>query len=1074
MLIGGVAALALTLITPGERVFGASPTSPANAVDFDRQVRPILSDNCFTCHGPDDSQRQAKLRLDTKDGMFADRGGYQVIVPGDSANSRLFQRISHKEEIARMPPPGSERKLTPQQIETIRQWIEQGAAWESHWAYIPPKRPELPAVSAVDGKTWPRNAIDNFVLARLQKEGLEPSPETDKRTLIRRVSLDLTGLPPTPAEVDAFLNDSSPDAYEKVVDRLLKSPHYGERMAIQWLDLARYADTHGYHIDSYREMWPWRDWVISAFNRDLPFDKFVLWQLAGDLLPNPTREQRLATAFNRNHMINFEGGAIPEEYQTEYVVDRVETTSNVFMGMTLGCARCHDHKYDPIKQEEFYRFFAFFNHVPEKGLDGVAGNAAPVMELPSSDQEARMKELKQAITDRQHALPDFELGKLQLAWEEKALDTIPAPPTEGLLAHYELDGSVSDTSGHYHHGSVNGKISYSEGRVGRSASFGDESKGVDLGPIGAFERGDAFSLAFWLRVNGTSEGALIRKATADKEARGYALIADEVVPFPEKLKRGYHLRFRMAHQWPDNALEIQTRERLIQRDWYHVALTYDGSGKAAGVRLWIDGKPRAIEMTKDALTGGIGNEQLLEMARSVGEPFGGQIDDLRIYTRALPAAEIEQLAVDEPIRAVLAATEARGAAPPIQARSCEQEEQLHAYYMEHVVPQPYRETFAELEKLQTERSELEKSLPTVMVMEEMKEPRDTFILGRGDYRNQGEKVTPGVPAVLPPLPPGAPPNRLGLAEWLLDPGNPLTARVAVNRFWQMFFGTGIVRTSEDFGSQGEAPTHPELLDWLATEFMRNGWNIQAIQRLIVTSATYRQSSRVTPELLERDPENRLLARMSRFRLPAEVVRDNALAISGLLTDKIGGRSVYPYQPKGLWEEMAYGDVHTAQHYLPSHGEDLYRRSLYTVWKRTVPPASLSTFDAPDREKCTVRRPRTNTPLQALVLLNDPTYIEAARVLAERMIEQGGKTPAARVRRGYLLALAREPAPAETDVLLTIAARQAEEFQAHPEEVRELLTVGERPYDEKLDPAELAAWTTVASTILNLDEAITKE
>ena len=462
------------------------------------------------------------------------------------------------------------------------------------------------------------------------------------------------------------------------------------------------------------------------------------------------------------------------------------------------------------------------------------------------------------------------------------------------------------------------------------------------------------------------------------------------------------------------------------------------------------------------------------MARSVGEPFGGQIDDLRIYTRALPAAEIEQLAVDEPIRAVLAATEARGAAPPIQARSCEQEEQLRAYYMEHVVPQPYRETFAELEKLQTERSELEKSLPTVMVMEEMKEPRETFILGRGDYRNKGEKVTPGVPAVLPPLPPGAPPNRLGLAEWLLDPGNPLTARVAVNRFWQMFFGTGIVRTSEDFGSQGEAPTHPELLDWLATEFMRNGWNIQAIQRLIVTSATYRQSSRVTPELLERDPENRLLARMSRFRLPAEVVRDNALAISGLLTDKIGGRSVYPYQPKGLWEEMAYGDVHTAQHYLPSHGEDLYRRSLYTVWKRTVPPASLSTFDAPDREKCTVRRPRTNTPLQALVLLNDPTYIEAARVLAERMIEQGGKTPAARVRRGYLLALAREPAPAETDVLLTIAARQAEEFQAHPEEVRELLTVGERPYDEKLDPAELAAWTTVASTILNLDEAITKE
>jgi hypothetical protein len=932
----------------------------------------------------------------------------------------------------------------------------------------------LPAVNAVDGKQWPRTAIDHFVLARLEQEGLKPSPQADKRTLIRRASLDLTGLPPTPEEVEAFVRDNSPEAYEKVVDRLLRSPHYGERMAIQWLDLARYADTHGYHIDSYRQMWRWREWVIDAFNRNQPFDQFVLWQLAGDLLPNPTREQRIATGFNRNHMINFEGGAIPEEYHVEYVVDRIETTATVFMGMTMGCARCHDHKYDPIKQQEFYRFFAFFNNVSEKGLDGMRGNAMPVMALPSSEQEARLADLTNAIAAKQDALPDFELGKLQLQWEETALSTVLAPPADGLLAHYELDGHFQDTSGNYRHAAVNGKVSYMDGRVGQAAVFSDETRGVDLGPAGGFDRGDAFSFAFWLRATGRNESALIRKADPGNNSRGYALILDEVIPFPEELRRGYHLRFRMAHSWPEDALEIQTKERLIQSDWYHVALTYDGSGKAAGVRLWIDGAVRETGITRDSLAGEISNEQVLEIGRGLRDVFGGQIDDLRIYGRELRSAEIEQLAVHEPMRAVLASTLPRGSAPPLAARTCEQEEQLQAYYMRHATPQPYRETYAALKQLERQRDELEKNLPSVMVMDEMESPRETFVLGRGDYRNKGEKVEPGVPAVLPPLPEGAPANRLGLAKWLLDPGHPLTARVAVNRFWQIFFGAGLVRTSEDFGSQGEAPSHPELLDWLATEFVRGGWDIKKLQRLIVTSATYRQSSRVTPELLERDPENRLLARMSRFRLPAEVVRDNALAISGLLTREIGGPSVYPYQPEGLWEEMAYGDHHTAQHYRPSDGADLYRRSLYAVWKRTVPPASLSTFDAPDREKCTVRRPRTNTPLQALVLLNDPTYVEAARILAERLIRDAGQDQSARIRHGYLLALGREPEPVETDLLSTLAARQTEEFRAHPQDARELLTVGERPYDESLDPAELAAWTTVASTILNLDETITKE
>ncbi len=1023
-------------------------------VDFDREIRPILADNCFACHGPDDKQRMAKLRLDTKDGLFG------VVAPAKTAESKLYQRISAPEKAKRMPPPYADRTLNEKQIELIRRWIDEGAKWELHWAYQPPKRPEPPAVT---NPRWVRNPIDNFILARLESEGLKPAPEADKATLLRRVTFDLTGLPPTPAEVDAFLRDKSPEAYEKVADRLLASPRYGERMAMQWLDLARYADTHGYHIDSQREMWHWRDWVIDAFNRNMPFDQFTVEQLAGDLLPHPTLAQRIATGFNRNHMINFEGGAIPEEYQNEYVVDRVETTSVIWLGMTMGCARCHDHKYDPIKQKDFYRFYAFFNTISEKGLDGRRGNAQPVVEVPSPEEAQRIADVKQAICEHEEAMPkERELDAMQTAWEQAALRSLPDATRDGLVAHYELDGNLADSSGHYRHGRVvKGDVSFGASRVGRAADFDGETH-VDFGDTAGFERTDPFSIAFWMDPGERTEMPVIQKL--DSEHRGWELFNEESEVLP-RLRRGSRLELRLIHHWPDDAIQVRTRE-LIENDLHAVTVTYDGSGKASGVKIYVDGKAREFDVMKDALSGSIRNADSLSIGDDrLGPAYRGSLDDVRIYSRAIAPGEIEELAIHQPARATVAIL-------PKQ-RSKSQKGDLRDYFLTYAAPPDLRKLYAELKDLQRQKEDLDWTVPNAMVMLEMDAPRETAILGRGDYRNRGEVVTPGVPAVLPGLA-NLPANRLGLAKWLVDPSHPLTARVAVNRYWQMHFGTGIVKTAEDFGSQGDPPSHPQLLDWLATEFVRTHWDVKAMQRLIVTSATYRQSSRVTPDLRERDPENRLLARGPRFRLPAEMVRDNALAVSGLLVEKAGGPSVFPYQPKGLWEETAYGDVYSAQTYSPSHGPDLYRRSMYTFWKRTSSPPSLITFDAPDREKCTARRTVTNTPLQALVLMNDPTYVEAARALAEKMIREGGADPAGRIRYAFHLATAREPDAKEVQVLRELERTELAGYRRNKDAAMKLVAVGESKVGAKLDPSELAAWTTVASTILNLDETITRE
>jgi len=1083
-------------------ILGATPAAPAaeappKPVDFNREVRPILSDNCFKCHGPDEKMRMAHMRLDETEGLFVDRGGYKIIVPGNSAQSKIYQKISSKDAAVRMPPSYSGKTLTDKQIETIKQWIDQGAKWETQWSFVAPKRPPVPEVK---DKTWVRNPIDNFVLARLETEGLKPSEEADKATLLRRVSFDLTGLPPTPAEVDSFVADKSPDAYEKRVDKLLASQHYGERMAMEWLDLARYSDTHGYHIDSLREMWPWRDWVIKAYNRNMPYDQFTVDQLAGDLLPNATVDDKIASGFNRNNMINFEGGAVPQEYHAEYIIDRASTTATVWLGLTMGCARCHDHKFDPIRQKDFYQFVAYFNNVPERGLDGYLGNADPVLPLPTAAQEQQLDALNGRLNSTLASLPEKDVVAQRNEWQKTALAGIPEPSTEGLIAYYPMDGSLADASGQHHDGkAVRGDVVYDEGKVGKAAEFSGETQ-VSFGNTADFDRGDRFALALWVRTASTHPIKLIQKRDSSEQWQGYEIATDEPT-FHGVGDRLAHFVVRLAAKWPDDAIEVRTIERYKTTSLSDLLVNYDGSGKASGLKFYVNGKPAATQIVKDSLSGNFRTAAPLGIGdKAIGKPFEGRLDDLRIYNRPVNDEEAETLAIRLPARSLLIelagkpageivtlqpekppaeleiGEEEKAETPEAKAARLEKEHQtaLSEYFLKYAAPEKDRQLYAQLTELREQKTKLQESITNVMVMTEMKKPRDTFILGRGQYDNPGEKVTPNVPAFLPPLPPGSAANRLSLAKWLVDPKNPLTARVAVNRYWQDCFGVGIVKTAEDFGSQGEQPSHPQLLDWMATQFVASGWDVKAMMRLIVTSSTYRQSSRETKEMADRDPENRLLARGPRFRLPAEMVRDNALDIAGLLDTRIGGPSVYPYQPKGLWEEMAFGGGFSGQTYTQSTGEDLYRRSMYTVWKRTVPPPSLTTFDAPDREKCTARRTITNTPLQALVLLNDPTYVEASRVLAEKTLSQAGRDPQKRIDFAFRLATDRKPQPEERAVLLALAREELVEYRRDKTSAMKLIGVGETKPNPKLDPAELAAWTTVTSTILNMDETITKE
>ena len=1037
---------------------GAAPTAAAGrTVDFAREVRPLLSQNCFSCHGPDEASRQAGLRLDVPEGPFADRGRYggPAVVAGDSAASLLVHRVSADDARVRMPRGGE--ALDESEIETLSLWIDQGAAWESHWAFIPPERPAVPPVADAE---WPRNAVDNFVLRRLEAEGLAPSDEADRATLLRRVTLDLTGVPPTPVELADFLNDDSADAYEEAVDRLLASPRYGERMAVEWLDAARYADTNGYQTDGERSMWRWRDWVIDAYNANMPFDRFTIEQLAGDMLPEATLEQRVATAFNRNHSLNSEGGIVVDEFLAEYGVDRVSTTGTVWMGLTLGCARCHDHKFDPISQKEFYEVMANFNNIPERGKGFKYVNSPPLVTAPTGEQQAELDELDAELDEARAALAalDAEAAAAQAEWEASLEQAGPVDWNlrDGLLAYHAFEGTIDgiQTSTDVPAVLEDGLPQFYPGVLGYAASF-DGRRFVNAGNAPDVGYDDSFSLAAWMYPTAESGVVVSRAGGGDQGEVGWGLYLE-----------GGKLRMNLSTRVLDDGVAAETVEDVALGRWQHVVATYDGSKTPEGIRIYVDGRLQATEGLLDLVGNRLpATRYPLRIGASGSEKprFRGNLDEVRVYEGVLTPAEAAVVATSETLGQI-------AALEPGQ-RTAAQADKLRLAFLDQYAPPAIQEAVREVARLERQRDELWASFPTVMVMEERTVRKPTYRLNRGSYDAPAEEVFPGVPAVLPPLPEGVEANRLSFARWLVDPGHPLTARVTVNRFWQMYFGTGLVKTAENFGTQGEFPSHPELLDWLATEFVDSGWDVKALQRAIVTSAAYRQASHVSADEFESDPENRMLARGPRLRLPAPMIRDQALAVSGLLVEKVGGPSVKPYQPEGLWADMVeggYGD------YVQETGDDLYRRSLYTFWKRTLGPPTMMTFDASTRETCIVRTGRTNTPLQALNLMNDVTYVEAARRLAERMMTEGGETPEDRIGYAYLLSTAHRPPAAAREILVDGYRRHLDRYQADRGAALELVSQGESGRDETLDVAELASYTMVANLILNFDGTITKE
>lgn len=1016
--------------------FGSTTVASAaepEPVDFSRDVLPVLSDYCFQCHGPDAKTRKAKLRFDDKNSPF-DRG---VIVPGKPGASALIERITSTDPGTVMPPPSLKRKLSAQQIDAVKRWVEQGAKWSTHWAFDPMSKPWVPAIRDPLKRASVHNPIDAFVLARLEREGIAPAPPADKERLLRRITFDLTGLPPTIAEIDAFLKDDRPNAYEKVVDRLLASPRYGERMAGDWLDLARFADTHGYQMDRTRPVWPFRDWVIDAYNRNLPFNEFVTWQLAGDLLPSATKEQRLATAFNRLHMQNEEGGIVEEEFRVAYVIDRTTTFGTAFLGLTLECSRCHDHKFDPISQRDFYSLFAFFQNIDESGQTSyfTAATPVPALLLSSDEQDKKLVELRATIRTKQGAL----IQRRQDARTEYAKwKQPPKLDVPGLVAAYSFDdikaGQVENSANPKQPGNAVESPKLVPGKFGQAVELTGEN-GFTFPGIGHFTRDDPFSLSLWVKTpNVTPRAVLVHhsKAPIDAGSRGYELLLEDGRP-----------AFGLHHMWPGNSLKVRSKTAIPVNAWSQITVTYDGSSTAAGVQLYIDRQRVDVDVIRDKLTKDItyGGEPNL----AIGHRFrdngfkGGLVDELRIYNRALTALEIVG----------------------------EASEEKRFEYFVATIHEPSKQAAEELRTARKANTALLDPIPEIMVMDEMPEPKPAYILKRGAYDAPVERVPADTPKVLPPFPIDAPRNRLGLAKWLTNPENPLLARVTVNRAWQMMFGKGLVETADNFGTQGARPTHPELLDWLARDFIQSGWDQKKLLRTIALSDTYRQSSKTTPEVLSRDPHNELLARGPVKRLTAEMLRDQALASSGLLVEKLGGPSVKPYQPAGLWEEIAMG----RPRYDQGRGDDLYRRSMYTFWKRTVPPPSMTTFDAADRNVCAVKRQSTSTPLQALVLLNDVQFVEAARFVGERMLREGGATSEERVAWTFRLVTGRAPRDRELIVLVKLLAEQKAIFEKDSAAAKQLLAAGDKRADATLLIADLAAATVLANVLFNHDESL---
>lgn len=1032
-------------------------------LDFNIHVKPILSDKCFACHGPDLAAQKAGLSLHNPEMAFAslkDSPGKFAIHPGSLRNSELFHRIISEDLEYRMPSQESNLILTPKEKAILIKWIEDGAEYKKHWAFIPPQKLEIPKVK---DKSWVKNPIDHFVLSKLEQQEIKPSQEADKETLLRRLSLDLIGLPPSLAEIDAFLADPSANAYQKQVERLLNSAHYGEKMAIHWMDIARFADTHGYTVDRYRDASPYRDWVIRAFNQNLSYDQFITHQLAGDLLPNPTKDQLIATAFNRIHPQNMEGGIVEEEFRVEYVVDRTSTMGQAFMALTLGCARCHDHKYDPISQKNFFELSSFFNQVDESGqISWDDAMPVPTMLLTDTEKDNLLsyllslknkeeEELKEVAYEEEEAFQawlasgsfqkisklDFPASRIGFySFDQNSIQNLLNPSQKGTMESSEVK---------------NQKPTYVEGFRGKAVKLNGDSW-LDLGGSGIFSRSEPFSVSIWISVpKSLTDGVIFHKGSG-------AVLYNW---------RGYHLSLKnnrlellMAHSAPYNAITKLTEQNIPRDQWANLVMTYDGSSKAQGFKVFLNGIEMATQTTHDNLYKDIllqGGQPGLQ----VGAVWRGKglkdalVDEVSVYDKELSSLEVLQLAKLKDYKLILAKSSGK--------LNAQEKESLKKLYLNNH-SMAYREKLRAVVSQRKIYADSVERIPEMMVMQDKTNKRSTYVLTRGEYNMHGEEVFPNTPESVLPMREDLPKNRLGLAQWLTDSKNPLTARVAVNRFWQNYFGHGLVATSEDFGNQGQLPSHPELLDWLALEFQNSGWDVRAMQRLIVTSATYRQASKTKPELMENDPDNYFLARGPSVRLTAELIRDNALFAAGLLNPTIGGKSVFPYQPEGLWKV-------NGANYVQDTGQNLYRRSMYTIWKRSVHHPALSIFDAPDHSVSVSKRQETNTPLQALVLMNDPTFVEASKVLGEKMLANPEISKS--IEDIFRRLTGRKPNPKELQILLDLRENEYRKFKTDHNKTKGWLASGEYQIPLDLDPYHLAANAVTASAIINSDAFLTK-
>ncbi len=1054
-------------------------------VDFNFHVKPILSDRCYKCHGPDDNARKADFRLDLEIQAFSKlkKEGGHAFVPGNVGKSVAWQRITSDDSEFKMPPPESNLALSAKEKALITKWIEQGAEWKEHWAFIPPQEPEIPQDFPAG---WiANNPIDYFVHAQLKEQGFSPSKEADKEQLIRRLAFDLTGLPPTIQEIDEFLLDDAPGAYRALVSRLLTKEAFAERMTMEWLDVARYGDTQGMHADRERYHWPWRDWVIKAFKENMPYDDFITWQLAGDLLPDATREQKLATAFHRNHPVTAEGGAINEEFRQKYVQDRTNTTATAFLGLTLECATCHDHKFDPISQKEYYQMTAFFNNLSEIGMVAEHGRSSgPVLLLPDPENERDLVKLTNQIDQ---TIEKLELTRSQVAKTKEFIakiknQAIDPPAADGVYPFESVRPEKIDVERSFnrvlHNNPIdkivdenpksvaNGEPQVVPGRIGNGLRFPEEFDLVFLKDVGNFEINQPFSAGGWMKTEKEGELQTIMGTSGDLLSywRGWDLLLDSM----------NRPSVQMTSYWPHNYMQVTADISISKNHWNHVFFTYDGTGRASGLQLYVNGKRTQITINHDNLYRTILHEwkafygfqeRPVIVGRSgrywTGENsvFTGSLDHLKIFHRYLTPLEVAAVIQQE-----IDLNPGKHGSDNYLGKGDENDYLDHYLNRSHPV---FRRLTEELQDLVGKKLRVMESVEEIMVLEDMPEPRKTYILNRGQYNEPTEEVGPGTPPKVLIFGEETPKNRLGLAQWLVDPKNPLTARVTVNRYWQMIFGQGIVQTPHDLGTQGALPTHPELLDWLALRFIESGWDVRELLKTMVTSATYRQSSSASTEHMEKDAKNRFLARGPSHRLPAEMIRDNALAASGLLAQQVGGASVKPYQPEGLWAEK------TGLAYKSSSGDSLYRRSMYTFIRRTTPHPAMIAFDATNRSVCIVKRESTNTPLQALVLLNDPQFVEAARVLAERIQKEGGVELADQASYAFRLVTGRRPTKSEFGLLMDQYNDEITRFTENPESADQLLEVGEYPLDQNLDKTQTAALAMVANTLLNHDGAYMK-